>query len=787
MKKKLLLLVFALFLVIFSAMAFSACSEVEFKVDFVVDGEVYSTVNTAGKEIIKIPDNPTKEGYTFDGWYWDKDVWQKPFTANSLLDAPLSSDMKVYAKFSLNEPHRENYCSFKTLDEKSGNIVYGKVPNGTAIFSFLNEVETNGTASYGVYLDIICSQEVKSKTVNLVTGDNTFYIWAENTDNGDMLYTVTVRVKPMYEVKFNTLGGTSVEKQIVEEDALAAAPVTTKTGYTLSGWNRSLAEPITENTEFTAVWTANNYTVTLDKTGGTDGANTVTATFGSSMPTATAPSRVGYTFDGYYDASNVKYYDSTMTSVKVWYKTEPTTLYANWIARTDTKYIVNHYQQNADDDGYTFFEKDELYGKSDTSVTPAVKSYAGFTAPTKKTVNINPNGNTVVDYYYTRKSYTINVVGNGGASVQITQKYGSTINTSSVTRSGYELEGLYTDIDLTSKLTTVPLENKTVYAYWKGENRPTDFNYTTSTDGIIITGYKGSSTTVVIPLQIDGKNVITISSYAFQNKSSIISVTIPNSVTSIGNNAFKGCTGLTSISIPNSVKSIGDLAFYNCYKLVEVYNLSSSIIVTKGDSSNGRVGYYALDVYTDANAESKFSNVNGYILYNNGTDRYLIEYTGSDTNLTLPENIGGENYGIHQYAFLGNDKITSVTIPDSVTSIGDRAFYECTGLTSISIPNSVTSIGSWAFSGCTNLIQIENGVSYVDKWVVDCNTSVTYVTLRADIVGISGAAFWDCTGLRSINFNGTIAQWNAIYKTSGWNYNTGNYTIYCTNGNIAKS
>ena len=81
----------------------TACGKVEFKVNFVVDGAVYATIDTNGDEVIKMPTNPTKDGYTFDGWYWDKDTWQQPFTANSLLDAPLSSDMSVYAKFVSNE------------------------------------------------------------------------------------------------------------------------------------------------------------------------------------------------------------------------------------------------------------------------------------------------------------------------------------------------------------------------------------------------------------------------------------------------------------------------------------------------------------------------------------------------------------------------------------------------------------------------------------------------------------------------------------------------------------
>ncbi|MBO5326989.1 MAG: InlB B-repeat-containing protein, partial [Clostridia bacterium] len=96
--KKILSMLFCFILI---AVGLASCGkDVEFNVNFIVDGETYATIGTSGEETIKIPENPTKEGYTFDGWYWDNDVWEKPFTANSLLDTPLSSDMSVYAKWS---------------------------------------------------------------------------------------------------------------------------------------------------------------------------------------------------------------------------------------------------------------------------------------------------------------------------------------------------------------------------------------------------------------------------------------------------------------------------------------------------------------------------------------------------------------------------------------------------------------------------------------------------------------------------------------------------------------
>ncbi|MBR3805417.1 MAG: leucine-rich repeat protein [Clostridia bacterium] len=96
--------IITILLVMLSIVGLSSClGGVEFELNFVVDSETYDTVSTNGKEIVKMPSDPTKDGYIFDGWYWDQDEWNKPFTSNSLLDAPISSNMSVYAKWHVNE------------------------------------------------------------------------------------------------------------------------------------------------------------------------------------------------------------------------------------------------------------------------------------------------------------------------------------------------------------------------------------------------------------------------------------------------------------------------------------------------------------------------------------------------------------------------------------------------------------------------------------------------------------------------------------------------------------
>ena len=168
---------------------------------------------------------------------------------------------------------------------------------------------------------------------------------------------------------------------------------------------------------------------------------------------------------------------------------------------------------------------------------------------------------------------------------------------------------------------------------------------------------------------------------AFAGCDSLISITISDSVRNIEYGAFANCFSLTSITIPNSVTSVDRSAFTGCYSLVEVCNKSSLNII---DSLGG----YTKHIITDE-SDTYLRHIGDYVFYDDGTDVYLVKYTGNETELTLPKYDGGKKYVIDNYTFYRDDKITKVTIPNSVTSIGREAFYGCTLLISINFDGTV--------------------------------------------------------------------------------------------------
>ncbi len=285
------------------------------------------------------------------------------------------------------------------------------------------------------------------------------------------------------------------------------------------------------------------------------------------------------------------------------------------------------------------------------------------------------------------------------------------------------------------------------------------FNITDATNKTVAVTYSGISYdvvadeyigSVVIPESVTYNNVTynvtSIGDEAFCSCANLTGITIPNSVSGIGDCAFWGA-GITSIEIPNSVTSIGDAAFKECPNLKLIINFT-----TIGLSSDHIT--FPCKVASAPNGSRE-----GDFLFNNveGVNT-LCAYVGNDSEISLPTDYKGESYIIGTNAFLYDTTIASVTIPNSVTSIGEGAFGGCTGLTNISIPNSVKNIDGFAFYG-SGLVEVElgNGIDTLKPGTFAYCENLTKINLPVGIIQLGllynngqEGVFEGCSNLASI-------------------------------------
>ena len=240
-----------------------------------------------------------------------------------------------------------------------------------------------------------------------------------------------------------------------------------------------------------------------------------------------------------------------------------------------------------------------------------------------------------------------------------------------------------------------------------------------SVNNIGNSAFQGCSglTSVTIP-----NSVTNIGNNAFYGCNGLTSVTISNSVTSIGENAFRDCSGLTSVAIPNSVTSIGDRAFLNCTGL-------TSVTIGNSVTRIGTGAFRNCTGLTSVTMPNSVTSIGNYAFDNcSGLTKVNITDIAAWCNITFGDNISNPLYNAHNL-YVNDELVTDLVIPNSVTSIGNSAFYGCTGLTAVTIPNSVTNIGNCAFENCTGL---------------------TSVTIPNSVTRIGKQAFRNCSGLTSV-------------------------------------
>ena len=280
-------------------------------------------------------------------------------------------------------------------------------------------------------------------------------------------------------------------------------------------------------------------------------------------------------------------------------------------------------------------------------------------------------------------------------------------------------------------------------------------------------------TSVTIPESVTG-----IGSQAFSGCSGLTSVTIPEAVTSISWRTFSGCTGLTSVTIPESVTSIDSEAFEGCSGLTSV-TIPESVTSIDSEAFEGCSGLTSViwnaRNCTNHTLASPFSNCANIITFTFGDNveqipAYLCRDMDKLTSITIPE----AATSIGQYAFSGCTSLTSVTIPHSnasikastpsdsknlipgqlssgVASIGNQAFYNCINLTSIDLPAGLTKIGDEAFKFCyLPSIALPGSVTKIGDGAFYC-CNFTEIKIPDPVTAIGDETFYGCGKLAYVD------------------------------------
>ncbi len=362
-----------------------------------------------------------------------------------------------------------------------------------------------------------------------------------------------------------------------------------------------------------------------------------------------------------------------------------------------------------------------------------------------------------------------------------------------------------------------------------------DFEYEVSGYGIVeITGYHGTDTELVIPAELDGKevnsigsqvfldsivnsviipdSVTTIQNYAFMGCSSLRSVTLPDSITMIDNGVFWDCINLESITLPDGITCIMDYAFENCSSLSSVIIPDS---VTEIGMSFQKCSSLKSIVLPDSISKIEGPAFRGCSALESITlpksitniQWCLFEDCSSLKSITIPDSVTS----IEGEAFKNCSSLSSIIIPDGVTSIEKRAFENCSSLSSITIPDSVTNIKDFTFMGCSSLksIHLPYGITDIKEGTFNVCRSLNSITIPNSVTNIEACTFLGCSSLHSITipnsvtsidngvfdsnlkhiyYTGSRKQWLAIFASAPNNqapdYIEYRIPVHCTDGDI---
>lgn len=760
-------------------------------ISFVVDGETYATIDTLGNKVLTLPQIPTKNGYTFDGWYWDKDTWQRPFTEQSFSE--VDDDVNIYAKFS-------PILSTVTFDSNGGSSV-DAIQNVT--YNSLIEAPSQPTLKDRVFMGWYADNQFNSEwrfESDKVTKDITLYAkWGTpsnllyefnpdgesyavvgiNTNDTDIVIPGEYNGKPVTAISGNGGGGaffyTPITSVFIPDSILNIGSTAFAQCFSLTSVN--IPDSVTEIGEgaFSACWSLEE--ITVDKANskyhshGNCIIETETKTLIAGCKTSVIPddgsvTKIKFAF-AYSNVSSVSIPESVTEIGEA-------AFFSCALTRITIPKGVVSIADNAFDGSFIC----EVYNKSQLNIVKGADTF-GRVAKVAKNVYTPTSGksnivddNGLIFYCDDEGAELLRYEGNATEIVLPQDVNGKEYTTTHLSFIFCSNMQTITIPDFVTELDNFQFNE---FDYWPYGNRNIIAREThplySSQDGVL---YNKDKTEIV-------------SVY-----SGLESLVIPEGVRVIENGVLWYNYTIDYISIPNSIEEVGQLFYYldrvsgklpHCIEYEHGYYLGNEdnpylVLVAVDDNittlklhkdvkilSLQWQGDYIrpgdpefkypcdkLESISIADDATFYSSQDG-ILYNK--DKSLIEWIPvCKKNVVIADQVKE----IKDFQFAGL-QITEILISKSVTSIGSHAFDGCSNLTSITIPNSVTSIGDLAFIGCGALTIYCEAESEPDGWNSNWNGNCSVVwDCNNNKVATDGYMYTVVDGVRyKINGNATVA------------------------------
>lgn len=585
-------------------------------------GSTISPVEIAVNGYLSSPVSPTKQDYSFDGWYTDN-----TFTTLWNFSTPITTNITLYTKWkSILKTFYVNfyYQGADGVSDTSSNITEG---------SYISQPITPTKTGYvfGGWYTSSSYTTLWNFSTNKVTNNVLLYAkWVANS------YTVT----------FNSSSGSTVANQIVAYGDTITSPTTTRSGYTFDGWytNSSyttlwiFSNPITSNMTLYAKWTTiPTYTVTFNSSGGSS-VSSQTVQSGSTITSPTTPTYTGYTFGGWYITLNTAYNFSTPITSNI-------TLTAKWTAVAIPTYTVTFNTGG----GSTVASKTVQSG---TTITSPTSSWTGYTfggwyttSSYTSTFNFSTQITSNITLYakWTAISYTVSFnTGSGSSVAPLSVIHGNTITEPATTYTGYVLSGWYTNSTYTTSFSfSTPItSNLTLYAKWTSSTVLATGITFTPTEPYIHVGQSTQMAATITPTNATDKTV------SWKNYSKFVNVDTNGLVTGLY------CTPSTyiyAISGDGNYAGQHPIRVYSKYWTeIDTTSISTGTNIVSADYICNMSSINSMDIFYKASATATTTTHKRFNLDLNSTDYYKMT---TKTSLPFAYNCSGTIISAGDYLY----------------------------------------------------------------------------------------------------------------------------------------